>query len=76
MLQLTPGKKFRVIGFHKTDNRAYRHKLLAMGFMLGSVFKVIRVAPLGDPIEVEVKGFFLSLRNKECQIMKLEPVHG
>lgn len=76
MLKLTPGKKFRVIGFDKNCNRDYRHKLLAMGFISGSVFKVLRVAPFGDPIEIEINGFLLSLRTKECQAMKLETVDG
>ena len=75
MLKLTPGKKFRVVGFNKACDRVYRHRLLAMGFMLGSVFKVLRVAPLGDPLEVEIKGYLLSLRSNECQVMQLELVN-
>ncbi len=73
--KLTVGKQFRVIGFDKTCDRNYRHKLLAMGFTPGSIFKVLCVAPLGDPIAIEIKGFLISLRAKECQVMQLEPVN-
>ena len=76
MLKLLPGKQFRIVGFDPACDRDYRHKLLAMGFMPGSVFKVLRIAPLGDPIEIEIKGFLLSLRAKECQVIQLEPING
>ncbi len=75
MLKLIPGKQFRVSGFEKSCDHDYRHKLLAMGFIPGTQFKVLRIAPLGDPVEIEMNGFLLSLRAKESQIMQLESVN-
>lgn len=43
-----------------------RQKLLAMGLTPGTEFKVIRVAPLGDPIEIRMRGTDLSLRMDEA----------
>ena len=45
---------------------AYRRKLLAMGLTPGTEFKVCRVAPLGDPIQLQVRGFQLSIRRDEA----------
>jgi len=43
-----------------------RRRILDMGLVDGVRFKVIRVAPLGDPIEIKVRGFFISLRMEEA----------
>ncbi len=48
---------------------AIRTRMLEMGLIKGTVIKVIRVAPLGDPIEFEVKGYNLSLRKKEARMV-------
>ncbi len=45
---------------------AYRRKLLAMGLIPGTRFRVCRVAPLGDPIQIELRGFQLSVRRDEA----------
>lgn len=57
---------------------AYRHKLMAMGLLPGTPFTVTRIAPLGDPIEISVRGFALSLRKQEADLLQLSPVprHG
>ena len=41
-------------------------RLMEMGLIEGTSIKVIRVAPLGDPLEVEVQNYFLSLRKSEA----------
>jgi len=43
-----------------------RRRLLDIGLIKGTHFKVLRVAPLGDPIEIFLKGFYLSLRKEEA----------
>ena len=50
---------------------AYRH-ILDMGIVKGSKIKVERVAPLGDPIEVIIKGYHLSLRRLEASCIYIE----
>ena len=59
------GETGKVSGFVKGTN-AYRDKLLAMGLTRGTVFTVTRIAPLGDPVEINVRGFALSLRKNEA----------
>ena len=67
------GQKAKVIGYHKSPTgRAYRQKLLAMGLTKGIDFTVVRVAPMGDPIEIKLRGFALSLRKEEASALQIE----
>lgn len=74
LVDLSGGQQARVTGFVKDANKVYRHRLLAMGLTRGAVLTFIRKAPLGDPIEVEVRGFHLALRWQEAQMIKIEPL--
>lgn len=49
----------------------YRRKLLALGFLPGESITIIRKAPLGDPIEVSIRGSSFSLRKEESEILEL-----
>jgi ferrous iron transport protein A len=63
------GRRGVVTGFVKSedaDHRAYRQKLLSMGLTRGAEFCVTRKAPMGDPVEISVRGFSLSLRKDEA----------
>lgn len=44
-----------------------RHRLLEMGLTRGTSVELIRFAPMGDPLEVRVKGYRLSLRKSEAE---------
>jgi len=44
-----------------------RLRLMAMGLLKGARVKIIRVAPLGDPIEIIIGGYHLSLRKAEAE---------
>jgi len=50
-----------------------RHRLLEMGVTRGATVFVERVAPLGDPIEVTVKGYYLAIRKEEAVQILVEP---
>lgn len=52
----------------------YRQRLVAMGLIPGTEFVVSRIAPLGDPIEIQVRGFALSLRKHEASILQIAGV--
>ena len=67
------GDTGRVIGFDKSF-LPYRQKMLAMGLTPGTEFTVIRIAPLGDPIEIRVRGTDLSLRQNEVAAINIERV--
>lgn len=49
-----------------------RRRLLDMGLVEGVEFKIIRIAPLGDPIVLKLKGFHLSLRLKEARHIEVK----
>ena len=49
-----------------------RRKLLDMGILPGVIVEVVRHAPLGDPIEISVKGYHLSLRKSEAAYISVE----
>lgn len=53
------------------DNPYYRQKLLAMGILPGMEFKVLRRAPLGDPIEIGLPiGIILSISKNDSKSIK------
>lgn len=49
-------------------------RLLEMGLFDGAEVEVIRLAPLGDPMEIIVQGYHLSLRKSEAALVELEPI--
>ncbi|MDD5725219.1 MAG: FeoA family protein, partial [Candidatus Omnitrophica bacterium] len=51
-----------------------KKKLLDMGIVPGSGIEVLRVAPLGDPVEVRIKGYNLSLRKEEASQISIEVI--
>lgn len=54
------------------DSLPFRSKLLAMGMTPGCKLKVLRIAPLGDPIEISLRGFLLCLRRREAAAIEVE----
>lgn len=54
------GQKARVVSFDLPPEQHQR--LLEMGLTVGAQCEVIRYAPLGDPIDIKVRGYHLSLR--------------
>jgi Fe2+ transport system protein FeoA len=58
------GEKARVLGFDLPPE--HRQRLLEMGLTVGAECEVVRFAPMGDPIDIKVRGYQLSLRKKEA----------
>ncbi len=69
--EINVGQTVKVIGYEKSD-KAYRHKLLSMGLIKGEEFTLTRKAPMGDPVEIKLRGFSLTLRKDEAETMQLE----
>lgn len=67
---LTPGMKGRIA--FVSGRGPIRKRLIEMGFTSDTRFEVIRVAPLGDPIEVKIRGYYLSLRKSEANHIEVE----
>ena len=68
---LAIGDSAVVTGF-APSSRSYRQKLLSMGLTPGATLSVTRITPLGDPVEIRVRGFSLSLRREEAAILNVE----
>ncbi|MCI0653828.1 MAG: ferrous iron transport protein A [Methylococcaceae bacterium] len=67
------GESGRIVGFG-TAAKSYRKKLLAMGLTPGAEFHVTRFAPMGDPVEIKIRGFSLSLRKEEAAGLLIERI--
>lgn len=63
--ELKPGQQGTVASIGTTG--PMKRRIMDMGITPGVEIKVIKVAPLGDPIEVNVRGYELSLRKDEAQ---------
>ncbi|MFZ2658695.1 MAG: FeoA family protein [Victivallales bacterium] len=73
MKEFNVGAKLRIAGFAESG-RPYRQKLLAMGLRKGAEFELVRKAPLGDPMEIKIGTFNLSLRKDEADALEIEGV--
>lgn len=67
------GDRVRLIDFGQT-NLLYRRRLLSLGITPGVAILVVRLAPLGCPVQVEVRGTFLTLRKEEALHLQWERV--
>lgn len=67
---LQPGDQGEVVQVHAQG--PVRQRLLEMGFIRGARLRVEKLAPLGDPMELVIKGYHLSLRRDEsaCILVK------
>ncbi len=53
--------------------RAFRLRLLELGLVPGATVQTCRVAPLGDPLEIAVRGGRLSIRKSEAEAIRVIP---
>ncbi|MFH1432560.1 MAG: ferrous iron transport protein A [archaeon] len=68
--KLTARQKATVISV-KNSSRIHK-RMLEMGVTAGALIEVVKAAPLGDPIEVKVRGYMLSLRKNEANDVVVE----
>ena len=68
--QLKPNETGVVANLTGTGN--IQQRLLEMGVSHGAEVEVLRFAPLGDPMEIFVRGFHLTLRKSEAALVELE----
>jgi ferrous iron transport protein A len=50
-----------------------RGRLLEMGLLVGTSVQLIRFAPLGDPVEIKVRGYNLTLRRQDAELILVQP---
>ncbi len=72
--QLRPGQRARIEALDGSDALAQR--LMEMGLFEGEQIEVLRFAPLGEPIEVRLGDYCLSLRRREAARIRVTPLNG
>jgi ferrous iron transport protein A len=70
LAQLARGQRATIVRLG--GERALRRRLLDMGLVTGETLTLRAIAPLGDPIEITVKGYRLSLRKAEASLVFVE----
>ena len=53
---------------------AIKQRFMDMGITKGTVVEVVKIAPLGDPIEIEIRGYNLSIRRDDAKMIDVEEV--
>jgi ferrous iron transport protein A len=69
LAQLPAGARARVLAV--TGTGAVARRLMEMGVVPGVPVRMIKSAPLGDPLEVRVRGYLLAVRRAEAQTIKV-----
>lgn len=64
------GETVKVVRLH--GEGAVKRRIMDMGVTRGSSVYVRKVAPLGDPMEVTVRSYELSLRKADCEMIEVE----
>jgi Fe2+ transport system protein FeoA len=67
---LSPGQQGTVTGFTSDDPPS---RILEMGLLPGTSVTVVRLAPMGDPIDLKVRGYHLSIRRQEARQIEIDP---
>jgi ferrous iron transport protein A len=67
---LKPGQEGTVVSIG--EKGPMKRRIMDMGVTPGAVVKVIKVAPLGDPIEINIRGYELSLRKEEARQIQIQ----
>lgn len=71
LAMMKPGQEGRIVRIG-TAVGPMKRRLMDMGVLAGEQVRVEKVAPLGDPMEVTIKGYNLSLRKKEAEGIEVE----
>ena len=70
LADLTVGDSARVRGY--ADDGEFAHRLMSLGLIPGTEIVVKRRAPLGDPVEIDLRGFRLALRPRDAACLQLD----
>jgi len=67
LIDLKPGEEGTILSYNNIGDEDLKRHLLSMGFVKGSKIKMEKVAPLGDPIKFQIKGYSICLRKEEAK---------
>jgi ferrous iron transport protein A len=71
LAMLKPGQQAKIVRLDASIG-SIRRRMMDMGVLPGELIRVEKIAPLGNPIEVIVKGYSLSLRKEEAKGIEVE----
>jgi len=71
MSDLGKGQRSRVLNI-KVDNPALRRRLFDMGITRGVEFEIKKISPLGDPVDIALRGYELCLRKSSMEQIEVE----
>ena len=74
LFDLVTDDRARIVRIRGGGPSGIRQRLLDMGITRGTELKVERHAPLGDPVEITIKGYALALRMSEARQIEVEPL--
>lgn len=72
LAELKPGQKGRIVQIGTLG--PLKRRLMDMGVVAGEEITIEKIAPLGDPIEVRIKSYNLSLRKQEANGIQVEAI--
>ncbi len=70
--ELRPNQRARVVKIHGSG--ALKRRIMDMGVTKGTEFLVRKTAPFGDPVEINIRGYELTLRKEEGSIIEVEVI--
>jgi Fe2+ transport system protein FeoA len=74
LAELRVGRSARVL---RVDGaRAFRRRLLELGLVPGTEVRLVTIAPLGDPLQIELRGGQWSIRRNEAAQIAVEPLEA
>lgn len=68
--QAQVGQTVKVVKLH--GEGALRRRMMDMGITKGTEIYIRKIAPLGDPVEVNIRGYELTLRKEDAEIVEIE----
>ena len=72
LADMKPGEKGIIV--HCSEDHYRDPRLLEMGLVEGTEVEFIRKAPMGDPIQLKIRGYYLSIRKKDASGIEVEKV--
>ena len=70
LIDVEVGGKAVVVKLH--GEGAVKRRIMDMGLTKGTAVSVIKVAPLGDPVQIHVRGYELSVRKADAEMVEVE----
>lgn len=62
------GQQARIVAIN-SNNKALKKRLTDLGIVKGAILQVVNIAPFGDPVAVNIKGFVLTIRREHLKLI-------